>query len=52
MPAEHFGGKRMVGYTLGVSAVVTALCPLAAEMGAWAIILARVVIGILGVSYP
>ncbi|XP_058831302.1 sialin isoform X2 [Topomyia yanbarensis] len=51
--AERFGGRRLVGYTLSFSALLTALTPLAATYGLWVIIANRALLGICGgVLYP
>ncbi|EDS26086.1 sialin [Culex quinquefasciatus] len=51
--AERFGGRNLVGFTLAVSALLTALTPLAANYGFWAIVANRVLLGVCGGAlYP
>lgn len=50
--AELFGGRRVVGYALGISGVLTALTPWAAEWSFWAVYAVRVITGLLGVCAP
>lgn len=48
--SELFGGRRVVGISLGLSGLLTALTPLAAEWSFWAVYAVRVITGLLGVS--
>ncbi|XP_055598417.1 sialin-like [Uranotaenia lowii] len=51
--AEKFGGRTVVGLTHAVSALVTALTPLAANYGMWAVVINRALLGICGgLLYP
>lgn len=51
--AEYIGGKAVVGYTIGLSGLLTALTPLSASISFWAVFSIRVMTGILGgVLYP
>ncbi|XP_055858837.1 sialin [Episyrphus balteatus] len=53
MLAERYGGKAVAGYSSIFSAVLTALTPLAASWGIWAVFAVRFAIGFLGgVVYP
>lgn len=47
--SELFGGRRVVGYALGFSGLLTALTPLVAEWSFWAVYVMRVATGLLGV---
>lgn len=49
MLAEYIGGKAVVGYTIGASALLTALIPLAAQTSFWAVYTLRVLTGFLAV---
>lgn len=48
--AEWFGARRVVGYALMLSAFLTTLTPVAADISFWAVYSIRVVTGLLGVS--
>lgn len=51
--AERFGGKSVVGYSLFLSCILTALTPLAASINFWVIFCLRFLTGVLGgVLYP
>ncbi|XP_055625542.1 sialin-like [Toxorhynchites rutilus septentrionalis] len=51
--AERFGGRNMVGVSLALSALLTALTPLAATYGLWVIVANRALLGVCGgVLYP
>lgn len=51
--AEQFGPKLLVAVSFVASAITTAVTPVLAEVGAWAVIASRAVIGILaGFVYP
>lgn len=49
--AEWFGARKVVGYSLALSAILTTLTPLAAGINFWAVYTIRVVTGLLGVSF-
>ncbi|XP_060064488.1 sialin-like [Ylistrum balloti] len=53
MLSEKFGGKRLFGYGILIMAILTALTPLVAEVGTWALIVTRAIEGIVsGTSFP
>lgn len=48
--AEWIGGRTVVGVTMGLSGLLTALIPLCASISFWALFGVRMLIGILAVS--
>ena len=51
--AEKIGSKRILGYTMVLSVIITFLNPLLAKWNLWAMVIARVIIGLFqGVTYP
>lgn len=49
--AERWGGRHVVGISLGLSGLVTGLSPLMAADSFWPIFGARFALGVLGVSF-
>ncbi|XP_069106176.1 sialin-like isoform X1 [Argopecten irradians] len=51
--ADKFGGKRLFGYGILITAVLSLLTPLAAEAGTWAVVVVRIMMGLAeGVTIP
>lgn len=50
MLAEWIGGRTVVGVSMALSAILTALIPFSASISVWAVYGVRVATGILGVS--
>lgn len=50
MIAKVVGETNVIGWSMGLSAVFTALCPLIASIHFWAFFAVRLILGILGVS--
>lgn len=50
MLAESLGGRNVVGYTMALSAVITALTPIAADISYWCVFAIRIGTGVLAVS--
>lgn len=50
MIAEKFGGRGVVGYALLLSGCFTALSPIAAGFGFYALYIVRFFVGVCGVS--
>lgn len=50
MLAEWLGGRAVVGYSMGLSGVLTAIVPYAASLGFWPVYAVRLITGVLGVS--
>lgn len=48
--AEWCGGRAVVGYSIGASAIVTALIPFGAQLSFWAVYALRALTGFLGVN--
>lgn len=47
--AEFCGGRQVVGYSIGASAIVTALIPFGAHLSFWVVYALRALTGFLGV---
>lgn len=47
--ADWFGGRLVIGISLALSAIVTMLIPIAANLSFWAVFILRFTIGVLGV---
>lgn len=50
--ADKFGATRITFYSTVVGAVLTAVIPLCAVASVWAVVVARFLIGLTGVSSP
>lgn len=48
--AEWIGGRTVVGVTMGLSGILTALIPFCAGISFWTLFIVRMSIGVLGVS--
>lgn len=49
--SEWLGGKRVTTYSMGLSAILTAVVPLLAGFSVWIIFIVRLLTGVAGVKY-
>ncbi|OWF47304.1 Sialin [Mizuhopecten yessoensis] len=51
--AEKIGGKRLFGYGILITAILSLLTPVSAKVGTWAVVIVRVMMGLAeGVTIP